>query len=103
VTPGKMRYLTLMKTETTRVSSRGQVVIPASVRRRLRLEAGDLLQVEVEEAPEAIVMRRATKPEIEQALRKGYRWFSRTGRDPVEELHESRRQARLAERSRRRS
>jgi len=92
-----------MKIATTRLSSRGQVVIPASVRRKLHLETGDLLQVGVEgPGQEAIVLQRATKAEIEQALKKGYKWFARTGRDPVEELHEARRRARLAERSRRR-
>ncbi len=98
-----MTYLTLVKSATTRLSSRGQIVIPASVRRRLRLEPGDLLRVEVQESGrEAIVLRRATKAETERALEEGYRWFARTGRDPVEELHEARRQARIAERSRRR-
>ncbi|MGH9366114.1 MAG: AbrB/MazE/SpoVT family DNA-binding domain-containing protein [Thermoanaerobaculia bacterium] len=92
-----------MKSATTRLSSRGQVVIPASVRRRLRLEPGDLLRVEVEMSPrESIVLRRATKAEMERALEKGYGWFARTGRDPVEELHEARRRARIAEHSHRR-
>jgi AbrB family looped-hinge helix DNA binding protein len=91
-----------MKIATTRLSSRGQVVIPASVRRKLHLETGDLLQVGVKGPGQAIVLQRATKAEIEQALKKGYRWFARTSRDPVEELHEARRRARLAERSRRR-
>ena len=45
--------------ETTRVSSKGQVVIPKSIRDRLHLEAGATLSVEVEN--DAIVLHQVRK------------------------------------------
>ena len=45
--------------ETTRVSSKGQVVIPKSVRDRLHLEAGAVLSVGVED--DAIVLHQVRK------------------------------------------
>ena len=45
--------------ETTRVSSKGQVVIPKSIRDRLHLEAGATLSVGVEN--DAIVMHQVRK------------------------------------------
>ena len=45
--------------ETTRVSSKGQVVIPKSIRDRLHLEAGATLSVGVEN--DAIVLHRVRK------------------------------------------
>lgn len=92
-----------MATTVTRLSSRGQVVIPAAIRRRLRLTAGEPLLVETGPAGErTIILRGQTGDEIRDRLTRGYAWFESTGRDLVEELHESRRQARERERDRRR-
>jgi hypothetical protein len=46
--------------------------------------------------------RGQSRDEVRERLVRGYAWFDRTGRDLVEELHESRRQARKRERDGRR-
>jgi len=92
-----------MASDVTRLSSRGQVVIPAAIRRRLRLTAGEPLLVETGPPGErVIILRGQSRDEIRERLVRGYAWFDRTGRDLVEELHESRRQARKRERDGRR-
>jgi len=92
-----------MTSGVTRLSSRGQVVIPAAIRRRLRLTAGEPLLVETGPPGErVIILRGQSRDEIRERLVRGYAWFDRTGRDLVEELHESRRQARKRERDGRR-
>jgi AbrB family looped-hinge helix DNA binding protein len=92
-----------MAGDVTRLSSRGQVVIPAAIRRRLRLTTGEPLLVEAGPPGErVIILRGQSRDEIRQRLARGYAWFDRTGRDLVEELHESRRQARKRERNGRR-
>jgi AbrB family looped-hinge helix DNA binding protein len=92
-----------MAGDVTRLSSRGQVVIPAAIRRRLRLTAGEPLLVETGPPGErVIILRGQSRDEIRERLVRGYAWFDRTGRDLVEELHESRRQARKRERDHRR-
>lgn len=50
--------------ETTRVSSRGQVVIPKAIREELELEEGDQLAVYGQD--DAIVLRRVRVPEAEE-------------------------------------
>jgi AbrB family looped-hinge helix DNA binding protein len=84
---------------TTRVSSKGQVVIPAAVRRQLGLRPGEELQVEIgSEVERTIVLRaRPTRQELRRLLERWHRWFEERGVDPVEELHESRRRARIQE------
>jgi len=79
------------------------VVIPAWVRRRLKLSAGDELQVELGPEPDRTIILRCarTLAEVERLLAKGHGWFEETGRDLVEELHASRRRARVSERRRR--
>lgn len=52
--------------ETTRVSSKGQIVIPQSIRERVGFAEGDLLAVYGEEG--AVVLRRIETPKL-QALR----------------------------------
>jgi AbrB family looped-hinge helix DNA binding protein len=100
---GKKAYLIDMSTAMTRLSSRGQVVIPAAIRRRLRLAAGEPLLVETGPPGErVIILRGQGRDEARERLAHAYSWFERTGRDLVEELHESRRQARARERVRRR-
>ena len=95
----KTTYLTRMASAVTRLSSRGQVVIPAAIRRRLRLATGEALLVETGPPGERVVVLRGQCDEIRDRLVRGYAWFEKTGRDLVEELHESRRQARKRERS----
>jgi len=93
-----------MAGDMTRLSSRGQVVIPAAIRRRLRLTTGEPLLVEAGPPGErVIILRGQSRDEIRERLARGYSWFDRTGRDLVEELHESRRQARKREQGPRRS
>jgi AbrB family looped-hinge helix DNA binding protein len=93
-----------MTSDVTKLSSRGQVVIPAAIRRRLRLTAGEPLLVESGPPGErVIILRGQSRDEIRERLADGYAWFERTGRDLVEELHESRRRARKRESGRRRS
>ena len=50
-----------------------------------------------------IILRSPSRDEVRERLTRGYEWFRRTGRDLVEELHESRRRARKREGGRRRS
>lgn len=86
----------------TRVSSKGQIVIPASIRRRLKLVAGEELLVEVASvSARTIVLRGRSAHEVEAALRKGYAWLERSGDDPIAALHEAREKARARERRRR--
>jgi AbrB family looped-hinge helix DNA binding protein len=92
-----------VSSDVTRLSSRGQVVIPAAIRRRLRLATGEPLLVETGPPGErVIILRGQSRDEVRERLARAYSWFERTGRDLVEELHESRRQARRHERDRRR-
>lgn len=88
---------------TTRVSSKGQVVIPAWIRRRINLTAGETLRVELAgDGEPAIVLRRRYSPkELDGLLQKGYEWFRRTGYDPVQALHDARKKERAGERKRR--
>lgn len=89
-------------TTTTRLSSKGQVVIPARVRRALRWRPGEQLTVEVGPAGKrALVLRGRTSDEVEVMLSRGYEWLERSRRDLVAALHASRRSARARERRRR--
>lgn len=93
-----------MASDVTRLSSRGQVVIPAAIRRRLRLTTGEPLLVETGPPGERmIILRGQSRDEVRERLARAYSWFERTGRDLVEELHESRRQEKKRERNDRRS
>jgi AbrB family looped-hinge helix DNA binding protein len=94
----------MAKRATTRLSSKGQVVLPAWVREKLRLAPGDELVVSVEPAePDRVVLTRRLDPdEVETMLEPAYAWVRETGRDLVEEFHAARGQARVRERARRR-
>jgi len=93
----------IVSSDVTRLSSRGQVVIPAAIRRRLRLATGEPLLVETGPPGErVIILRGQSRDEVRERLARAYSWFERTGRDLVEELHESRRQERKHERDERR-
>jgi bifunctional DNA-binding transcriptional regulator/antitoxin component of YhaV-PrlF toxin-antitoxin module len=79
------------------------VVIPAAIRRRRRLTTGEALLVEIGPPGEGvIILHGQSRDEVRDRLARACSWFERTGRDLVEELHESRRQARKRERDRRR-
>ena len=100
--PGVRRDILLDVIPTTRLSSKGQVVIPAGVRRALGWQPGERLSVEVGPAGDrALVLRRRAPDDAEPALARGYDWLERSKLDLVETLHESRRRARARERRRR--
>ena len=50
----------------TKVSTKGQIVIPGPLRRRLGIRAGDTLDIAVEE--DRIVMTQDTKPKYEARM-----------------------------------
>lgn len=50
----------------TKVSTKGQIVIPGPIRRRLGLRAGDPLEISVEK--DRIVLTQAIKPKYEARL-----------------------------------
>lgn len=52
---------------TTVVSSRGQIVIPAEARKKLNIEAGDLLYVKVEEG-ERVVLKPVRKKRVPKGV-----------------------------------
>jgi AbrB family looped-hinge helix DNA binding protein len=86
----------------TKLSSRGQVVIPLQVRRRMGLAKGQTLDVTFDEHERKIVLRAGYSPaETDEILRKAIEWEKTNPVDPVEALHESRRKARIRERERR--
>jgi AbrB family looped-hinge helix DNA binding protein len=71
---------------TTHVGDRGRFVLPADVRRRLHLEPGDLLVIDVDD--DTLVVRKATD------VAHGFRGFLRDtapGRDLAGELLDERR------------
>lgn len=86
---------------TTRLSSKGQIVLPAWVRKKLRLVPGDVLQIDVDEGKRVIVLKSRDPRDLERLLEIGSEWFRKTGRDLVEELHAARRAERARERRRR--
>jgi AbrB family looped-hinge helix DNA binding protein len=54
-----------------KLSSRGQIVLPTSARKKLGLEKGDKLKVKVDEQNKTIVMQAATEPTKEIFVRAG--------------------------------
>jgi AbrB family looped-hinge helix DNA binding protein len=93
-----------MASALTRVSSKGQVVIPIWARRQLGIQPGDQLQVAItaRNGERTIILRATSRAEIERVLQKGYDWLEHSGENPVEALHKGRRGARVQERRRRR-
>src|SRR5919204_1695074 len=71
---------------TAQVGDRGRFVLPADVRRRLHLEDGDLLVIDVDDKDDQLVIRRAT--DVAHGFR-GY--LAARGRDLAAELLEERR------------
>jgi AbrB family looped-hinge helix DNA binding protein len=78
-----------------RLSSKGQLVIPASLRRKLGLKTGQALTVRTS-ADREIVLSPAERDAkgLEAMLERTRRWPRSSRRDLVEELHERRRRER---------
>jgi AbrB family looped-hinge helix DNA binding protein len=73
---------------TAHVGDRGRFVLPADVRRRLHLEHGDLLVIDVDDDEDALIVRKAT------GVARGFLGIyagSAPGRDLAAELLEGRR------------
>jgi AbrB family looped-hinge helix DNA binding protein len=80
------------------MSSKGQVVIPASLRRQLRLKTGQPLSVRTGPRDELILrpVDREAQP-MDEMLRRLRRAAQEIGRDLLAEFHERRRQERERE------
>jgi AbrB family looped-hinge helix DNA binding protein len=96
---GRRDSLTSMAKQTSvvRLSSRGQIVIPASLRRRLGLRTGQPLAVRASGREVVFVPAGEDSADIEVMLRRVRVWVTRTRRDLVEELHDRRRAERAGE------
>jgi AbrB family looped-hinge helix DNA binding protein len=81
-----------------RISSRGQIVIPASLRRRLGLGTGQPLVVRAGNGREVVFAPlEEHSPNIDAMLRRARAWVAASRRDLVEELHRRRRAERAKE------
>jgi AbrB family looped-hinge helix DNA binding protein len=74
---------------TTHVGERGRFVVPADVRRRLHLEPGDLLVVDVDDEAATLVVRKAS--DVAHGLRGRLLKNVAPGRDLAAELLADRR------------
>ena len=88
------------RTRTVTISSKGQIVIPADVRRELGLKTGGTLRLKTTSAREIVLSAKPEELDVEAIRDKFADWCRRTGRDLVEELHEARRKARIEEAAR---
>ena len=78
-----------------RLSSKGQLVIPASLRRKLGLTTGQALAVRAGADREIVLSPAETDSEdIEMLLRRTRSWAPAHRRDLVEELHQRRQRER---------
>lgn len=86
-------------TETVRVSSKGQIVIPARLRRALGLKTGQSLRIR-QTGPGTVTLSRPDEHDEAEDMLDRVRASARTlGIDPVEDLHRRRARERvLAER-----
>ena len=82
--------------QVVRLSSKGQLVIPAPLRRQLGLKTGQALAVRTG-ARREIVLSPADSEGLEVMLRRARSWLPGQRRDLVEELHERRRRERERE------
>lgn len=85
-----------------RLSSKGQIVIPAEYRRKLGLRRGHALAVRSGAGRELIFNPVEDAAEdLDTRLERARAWFAswrrKTGRDPLEEFHERRRKERERE------
>ncbi|OFW29072.1 MAG: hypothetical protein A3H97_15885 [Acidobacteria bacterium RIFCSPLOWO2_02_FULL_65_29] len=87
----------------TKISSKGQVVLPTWVRRDLDLRTGDILNIEIQRngGERTVILRAPSIADVEAHLVEGYQWLEQSGRDPVAALHEARQSGRIQERQRR--
>jgi AbrB family looped-hinge helix DNA binding protein len=78
--------------DTVKLSSKGQIVIPARIRRRLGLKTGETLHVRAGRGKEIVLTAEAPADDEIDALRDRMRsWVDTSGRDPEAELYERRR------------
>ncbi len=76
---------------TVRLSSKGQVVIPARIRNQLGLRTGQTLEIRKSDAREIVLTIIEERPrEAEAMLRQARAWSQASERDLVRELHERR-------------
>ena len=84
-----------------RLSSKGQIIVPASLRRRLGLQKGQAMQVRPDGEGAIIFTPVDEEPvDLETILAQARAWYAKTGRDPVKSLHRRRRRERRLERIR---
>ena len=81
-----------------RLSSKGQLVIPAPLRRKLGLKTGEALAVRTGPHREIVFSpAKADARSVQMMLRRARSWVAGRQRDLVEELHERRRRERERE------
>jgi len=80
------------------LSSKGQIVIPASIRRKLALRTGQSLLVHAEDRRVVFSKVETGSRDVDAMLRRARAWAARSGRDLVQELHD-RRQSEREEKS----
>ena len=91
------RYSTVV-----RLSSKGQLVIPAALRKKLGLETGQALAVRGGADREIVITPAETDSRtLERALRRARSWATARRRDLVDDLHQRRRREREREAGRR--
>ena len=89
----------MRRTVVVRLSSKGQIIIPASLRRRLGLTKGQPLEVRPGKGREIVFVPVEKQPrEVDVMLRQARTWFAKTGNDPLAELERRRRKEREIER-----
>ena len=77
------------------LSSKGQLVIPAALRRRLGLTTGQTLSVRSGNGREIVLLPAADEPvEVDAMLQRARSWCANADRDLVDELHARRRHER---------
>lgn len=88
------------KEGTVRLSSKGQVVIPASIRRELGLKTGRVLRVRAQSPRQIVLSLPEEEPEsLEEMLKRARAWKSKV--NLVDELHSWRQRQREEEARRR--
>jgi AbrB family looped-hinge helix DNA binding protein len=86
------------RTDTVRISSKGQVVIPARLRRALGLKTGQTLTIRQTGPSSATLSRSDDRDQIDDMLARVRRFAAGQEFDPIEELHRRRtRERSLAE------
>ena len=80
-----------------RLSSKGQLVIPAPLRRQLGLKTGQALAVRTGTRREILSPAEEDSLDLEAMLDRARSWSSARRRDLVEELHDRRRRERARE------